>query len=107
MSAAVCEYKVWTSEIEEVAVWVTGIDAKVPVASVPREWAIEVGCIHVSPILPIEQYVAKVKVALLPIESVEIVHVVDTHEIVEVDFIGSLILLVGEVELVCHLVGQE
>lgn len=97
----------WCTEIEVVTVWIAGVHTEVPIACVPIERTIEITGIAVHAILPIEQYVTQVQVAALPVEAVQVVVVVDAHQVVEVNLIGSLILVIGEVELVCHLVRQE
>ena len=96
-----------TSEEEIVTVWIAGVDAEVPVACVPVEWAVEVAGGDVCLPLCVEQNVAQVAVAALPVVAIDIVITRYTHQIVEVDLVGGLILLVGEVQLVSHLVGQK
>ena len=50
---------------------------------------------------------SEVSVAAVPPRSVDIVAAVHAHEVVEVDFVDSLILCLGEVELVRHFIGKE
>ena len=107
VSASVAGIEHGAPEVEVVAVRIAGIDAEVPVAAFPVEWAIEVGgCAEGLP-LPVEQDVAHVKVAALPIGSIHVVVGGYAHQIVEVDLVGCLILLVSQVQLVGHLVCQE
>ena len=96
-----------TSEVEVVTVRVTGIDAEVPVAGVPVQRTIEIGCCDEGIPLPVEQDIAQVEIAALPVGSVHIVTAGDTHQVVEIDLIGCLVLLVSEIQLISHLVGQE
>ena len=95
------------SEVEIVAVWIAGIDAEVPVSSVPIERAIEIGGCQIGFVLPLEQDIAKVEVALCPVDSVEVCLGIDTHQVVEVDLVCGLVLLLGEVEFIGHLVSKE
>ena len=99
--------EVGASEVEVVAVWVAGIDAEMPVSSVPIERAIEIGGSQIGFILPLEQDIAQVKVALCPVDSVEVCLGVDAHQVVEVDLVCGLVLLLGEVEFIGHLVSKE
>ena len=96
-----------TSEVEVVTVWVTGVNAEVPVAGVPVQWTIEIGCCEEGIPLPVKQDIAQVEVTALPVGSVHIVTAGDTHQIVEIDLIGCLVLFVSEIQLISHLVGQE
>lgn len=107
MASAVHGVEAWCTEIEVVTVWIAGIHTEVPIACVPVEWTIEITGIAVHAVLPVEQNITQVQVAALPIEAVQVIVVVDAHQIVKVDFVCSLILVIGEVELVCHLVRQE
>ena len=52
-------------------------------------------------------YTRQVEVALTPIVTVEVVVCIDTHEVVEVYLVGSLILCVTEIKFIRHLVGEE
>lgn len=107
VASAVHGVEAWCTEIEVVTVWIAGVHTEVPIACVPVKWTIEITGIAVHAILPIEQNVTQVQVASLPIEAVQVVVVVDAHQVVEVNFVCSLILVIGEVEFVCHLVRQE
>jgi len=107
MSAAIAGIEHGAPEVEVVAVRIAQIDSEVPVAVAPVEWAIEVGGIDEGLPLPVEQHIAHVQIAALPVGAVHIVVAGHPHQIVEVDLVGGLILLVGEVQLVGHLVGQE
>ena len=107
MASAVHGVEAWRTKIKVVTVWIAGVHAEVPIASVPIEWTVEIGGITVHAILPVKQNVTQVQVAALPIEAVQVIVVVDAHQVVEVNFVCSLILVIGEVEFVCHLVRQE
>ena len=99
--------EVGTAEEEVVTMRIAGIDAEVPVASLPVQGAIEITCCQVGLILPVEQYVAQVEISLCPVDTIEVCLGVYAHQVVEVDFICCLILLFGKIELIGHLVGQE
>ena len=107
VSATIFYIKRRSSEEEVIAVRIACVDAKVPVACVPVERTKEVGCITERAILPREQYVAEVEAAALPVGAVEVVDGAHTHQVVEVYLVGCLILLVGEVQFISHLVGEE
>ena len=96
-----------TSEIEVVTVWVTGIDAEVPITGVPVQRTIEIRSCDEGIPLPVKQDIAQIEITALPIGSVHIVTAGDTHQVVEIDLIGCLVLLVSEIQLISHLVGQE
>ena len=96
-----------TSEVEVVTVRIAGIDAEVPVTSVPVQRTIEIGSCYEGIPLPVEQDIAQVEITALPIGTVHIVTAGDAHQVVEIDLIGCLILLVSEIQLISHLVCQE
>ena len=97
----------WTSEEEVVAVGIAGINGEVPEAVRPIKWAEEVGrCTEGLP-LPVEQYVAQIQVAALPIHAIHIITARHTHQVIEIDFVGCLILLICQVQLIGHLICQE
>lgn len=95
------------AEEEVVAVWIAGIDAEMPIATVPIERAVEVAGGTVGPVLPVEKDVAQVKVTLSPVVTVEVIIVINAHQVVKVHFIGGFILVVCQVEFISHLVGEE
>ena len=99
--------EVRTSEVEVVTVRVAGIDAEVPVAGVPVQRTIEIGSCDEGIPLPVKQDITQVEITALPVGSVHIVTAGDTHQIVEVDLIGCLVLFVCEIQLISHLVSQE
>lgn len=95
------------SEDDHCTVRITCIDSKVPVACVPVERTIEVGCCAERTELPVEKNILEVEVTLIPVCPIQVIVGIYTHEIVEVYFISSLILLISEIKLVSHLVGKE
>ena len=107
VTAAVDGIEVRPAEIEIAAMRIAGIDAEVPIAGAPVERTVEIGGFNKSPILPVEQNVAQVEVAVFPVDSVEVGLRVHTNQIVEVDFVCSLVLLFGEIQFIRHLVGEE
>ena len=107
MSATIGGIEGRTSVEEVVAVWIAGIDAEVPESVAPVEWTEEIGgCAECLP-LPVEQDIAQVQVATLPIGAEYVIVARHAHQIVEVDFVGSLVLRIRQVQFVSHLVGQE
>ena len=107
VSTVVGHVEVGTTEVEIGAIGIAGIDAEVPVASLPIERTIEITCLEIGAILPVEQDIAEVEVTTFPIDAVKVGLRVDIHQIVEVDLVGSLVLFLGQVELIRHLVGKE
>ena len=107
MSATIADIEGRRSEVEVVTVRITGVDAEVPVASFPVEGTIEIaGCDKGIP-LPVEKNITQIEVATLPVDAKHVRATRHTHQIVEVDLVTSLVLLIGEVELIGHLIGQE
>ena len=107
MASAIAGIKDGTAEVEVVAVRIAGIYSEVPVASFPVEWTIEVAGGTERLPLPVQQHVAHIQITTLPIGSIDVVVTGHTHQVVQIDFVGSLVLLVGQVQLVGHLVRQE
>ena len=107
MSATIAGIEHRASEVEVVAVWIAGVDTEVPVAVAPVEWAVEIAGGDERVPLPVQQHVAQVLIAPLPVSAVHVVITGHPHQVVQIDFVGCLILLVGQVQLVGHLVRQE
>ena len=107
MAAAIADVHSRAVEVEVVAVRVAGVYAEVPVASVEVERTIEVGCIAEGAILPVEQNVAHVEIAVAPVGPIQVVDSIYTHKVVEVYLVCCLILVVGQIQLISHFVGQE
>jgi hypothetical protein len=105
MGTTIGVIEVRTSEVEVVTVGITGIDAEVPVTGVPVQRTIEIGCCYEGIPLPVEQDIAQIEITALPVGPVHIVTAGDTHQIVEIDLIGCLVLFVSEIQLISHLVG--
>jgi len=94
-----------TSEVEVVSMRVTGIDAEVPVTGIPIQRAIEIRSCDESIPLPVKEDIAQIEITALPVGPIHIVTTGDTHQIVEIDLIGCLVLFVSEIQLISHLVG--
>lgn len=94
-------------EVEVVAVRIASVYSEVPNACTEVERTIEVGCLAEHTVLPVEEHIAEVDVTPTPVVAVEFVIGVDTEQIVEVYLVSRLILVVGEVQLVSHLIGEE
>ena len=104
MSTSIGGIEMWASEVEVVTSRVVAIDAEVPIASFPIEWAVEIGGCEECVPLPIEQYVTQVEVTALPIGTKHVVSTCDPHQIVEIDLVGSLVLFVSQIQFICHLI---
>ena len=107
MSATIGGIEVWTSEEEIVTMRIATIDAEVPIACIPVEWAIEVAGCYVGVPLPVEQDIAEIEIPALPVGTEHISATCYPHQVVEVDFVSCFVLLVSQIQLVCHLVGEE
>ena len=107
MTATVAGIEHGASEVEVVTMRIARIDAEVPVTVAPVEWAIEIACLAESAPLPVEQDIAHVEIAALPIIAIHIVIARYPHQVVEINLVGSFVLLVCQIQLVSHLVSQE
>lgn len=95
--------------VEEVVVTITVIltvDGEYPSSRLPRHGVAEVVSSHEDIVLPVLQDAAQVAQAVVVVIAIEVGLGVNVEQVVKVDFIGILILLVVEVELVCHLVRE-
>jgi hypothetical protein len=107
MSATIADIEGRRAEIEVVTVRISGVDTEVPVTCLPVEGTVEIaGCDKGIP-LPVHKDITQIEVATLPVDAKHVSATSHTHQIVEVDFITSLVLLFGEVELIGHLISQE
>ena len=70
MSTSVHGIEMRSAKEEIVSARVSGIDAEMPITIVPVERAIEIGCVEEGTILPVEQNVAQVHVALSPVYTI-------------------------------------
>jgi hypothetical protein len=107
MSASIGYIEMRTTEIEVITMRIACIDAEVPVATLPPQWAIEIACCAESLILPVEKNISQIHITMNPIVRKNIVICIYTQEIVEIHLICSLILLFIEVKLICHLICKE
>lgn len=87
-----------------VAVAVVVADRVVPAMPSPTNRTEEVVERAVEIILPIEEHVAEIHVAIVPIRAIAIGGGADAHEVFEIDFVSTVVLLRREVEFVGHLV---
>lgn len=90
-----------------IAYAVVVVDGVVPACGVPAHGTVEVVECAEQVVLPVEEYAAEVDVAVLPVGACDVGGAVEAHEVVEVDLVGAVVLLGGEVELVGHFVGDE
>ena len=107
VTATIGNVEVRTSEVEVVTMRIAGIDAEVPIASAPVERTVEIGGGAESFPLPGVEDVLQVDVATVPVGAEHVVTAGYTHQIVEVNLIGCLVLCISKIKLVGHLVGQE
>ena len=107
MTATVLYIKVWTTEEEVVAMRITGIDAEVPETARPIKRTVEIAGCAKGIVLPIPENIAQVEVTLPPIYAIKVVVIIDTHEIIEVNLISSLVLVISKIQFVCHLIREE
>ena len=107
VSPAVGGIEVRSSEEEVVTMGVAGIDAEVPVTSLPVEGTVEVGSCHKGVPLPRIEDIAQVEVAALPVDAKDVVDAGHSHQVVEVNLVGGLVLCISQIQLVSHLIGQE
>ena len=107
MSAAIGSIEVWTPEVEIVTVRIAAIDTEVPVACLPVERTIEIVSCQIGTPLPVEQDIAEIEIPALPVGAENICTSCYPHQVVEIDFVSCLVLLVSQIQLVCHLVGEE
>lgn len=86
---------------------VTRVNGVVPQARAPDNGVEEVVCGHKHAILPIVQDVAQVGVPVGQARAIDIAGRVEAHQIVQVDFVGIIVLLVVKIQLIRHLVRQK
>lgn len=92
--------------IVEVAAVVVAVDREEPAAGTPHDRAEEVIGSRQEAVLPVVEYAAQVVQAIAVVVAIDIAWRIDTEEVVKVDFVGIVVLLFVEVQLVCHLVRQ-
>ena len=95
-----------TRTIEVVTIRIAAVDVETPTVVSPSHRTIEIVGGHVAVELPASEHVAQTVVTERPITAKDIV-TRQPHQVVEIDFIHCLVLLVGQVELVGHLICQE
>ena len=92
VSAPICYVDCGAAEVEVIPARIAGVNGKVPVAARPVERAVEVsGGAECVP-LPLQQDVAHVEVAPVPIVAEHVVYGRHSHEVVKVNLICSVIL---------------
>ncbi len=105
VSAPIFEVYAWTVVEEYIAV-IVSVDGEDPCATPPKERSNEVVGLEQQVELPVEQYVSEVCESVAQIVLVEVSFGFHAEEVIKVDLIRIVILLVVEVELVCHFIGQ-
>ncbi len=84
-----------TTEVEIVSIGIAGINSEVPDPVKDIERTVEICCIEEVLPLPIVENVAQIEVALFPINAIKVSFGGNSHEVIEVYLIASLVLLVG------------
>ena len=107
VTAAIGGIEVGTAEVEVITMRIAQIDAEVPVACLPVEGTVEITGCHEGIPLPVVENITQVQVTALPVGAEHVGSPSNSHQVVEVDLVGGLILLVCQVQFVGHLVGQE
>ena len=107
VSTTIGQVEGWTTEVEVGTVRITGVDAEVPVTSLPVEGTVEIAGGHIGTVLPVEEDITQVEIPTSPVDSIQVIITVDAHQVVEVDLISSLILILGEVQFISHLISKE
>jgi len=92
MSSTIGAIEVRTTEVEVATVRIAGVNAEVPVTCIPVERTVEIGCCTEQLPLPAVEYIVKVGITTLPVCAKDIVSAGDTHQIIKIYLIGSLIL---------------
>ena len=90
---------------ELVAVLVAVVHHEAEVAVIPYQWAVEVRGVLVLLVLVSCEYIAQVGITASPVGATHPTLVVNTEQIVEVDFIHCLILCATQSQLMGHLVA--
>ena len=107
MSTAIGGIEHGAPEVEKVAMGIIGIYSEVPESVSPCQGTVEVADATECRPLPIEQDVAEVAVTLLPVVTIHIIITGNSHQVVQIDFVGCLILLITQIQFISHLVCQE
>ena len=89
-----------------VAAVVVAVDGEMPRSSPPDDGAEEVVSSRQQRVLPVVEDAAEVVEAIAVVASVDVRRRINPEEVVEIDFVGIVILLVVEVKLIGHLVRQ-
>ena len=106
VTATIAEIHVRTV-VEETANGIVTVDGIVPCATVPEEGMQEVVCSSKQRVLPIQQDVTQVGIAIGQVVTVGIVCGLHTQQIIQVDLIAVFILLFVQIQLIGHLVREE
>ena len=92
---------------EVVTVRIAVIDREAPCTIIPVDRTIEVRQCGVETVLVRSEHIAQVHVTTAPVRTTDVVAVVDTIEIVEVDFIHGIVLCAIQPQFIGHLVAEE
>ena len=90
-----------------IAVAIVVADGVVPPGAHPTDGAEKIVDGAEKVVLPVEQDATQVCISVFPIVSRAVGSRADAHEVVQVDFISSVVLFRREVQFVCHFVCQE
>ena len=94
-----------TSVVEVMTVGVVSVDAENKTA-VPIHWTVEIFAAQENAVLRTSEHVLQILITMIPVDAEDIVADRKTGQVVEVDFIHGIVLIIVEIQLVCHLVAQ-
>ena len=93
--------------VEEMSVGIVAIDGERPCATVPEQRMEEIVGSSEDAVLPIKEDVTQISIAIDEVVAIDIIRRLHAEQIVEVDLVAIFVLLVVEIELIRHLIGEE
>lgn len=97
----------WRSRTEETVACITVVDCEIQHTLAESHRSVEVFGIEEKFILPAGKYISEFICTAAPVDSEDVSSTNQTIEIVEIDFIDSVVLVIGKVQFIGHLVGEE
>lgn len=95
------------SRTEETVACITVVDCEIQRTLAESHRSVEVFGIEEKFILPAGKYISEFICTAAPVDSEDVSSTNQTIEIVEIDFIDSVVLVIGKVQFIGHLVGEE
>ena len=95
------------SRAEETVACITVVDCEIQHTLAESHRSVEVFGIEEKFILPAGKYISEFICTAAPVDSEDVSSTNQTIEIVEIDFIDSVVLVIGKVQFIGHLVGEE